>query len=653
MRKMILLLIIILAGCNNTEVVDIVELATLEANSNYLPTTLSLVDGVPVQNGIVYPSFDFQEREKISLSGNWKKLRFSANHELTMNERNESWFKVLELEGDYSSTDFDDSNWESKLIPSPENRMSGAIAPSGAEKYENGVWYRRDFFVESSEVLILKALSMNYIADVFINGEWVGYHEGGFTPFAFDISGFVKQGEINKIAIRIDNPPWGTEKQTIPAQVGTDFFNYTGIIQDIYIEEVPELHVARVDIVTPTLSGEVDIKAIFEHGINQSDFDVKIDVFSTDKSKYFLSPSSMSIIDELVFTVSYENIKAGESFSVINESIKIDDPSIWNVSNPNLYVMKITVGGDVLYSQFGIRTVDTTENEILVNNEPIYLKSIGRHEEWPSFGRTATFDRILEDLTQIRELNVNMVRTGHYPNHLYTYSLLDRMGMLSMSEIPLWQFENNHFLIQNEKRLSDQMFREMVFSEYNHPSIIMWSTQNECNGDVQRLTYNERIVDDLRGNYDDNRLITQSAAADRPGSNDISMEPLDVLGWTIYFGVFHGSTAYDGTIDFLDKVLEEGFYKPVFITEFGYWTGQNGESNDMQYDIYSDTMKALLENSSYNGGNVSGSSFWIYNDWYVNHSNWIDTFGVVKMDRSVKPIYEVIKLDNITIGGSK
>jgi beta-glucuronidase len=109
--------------------------------------------------------------------------------------------------------------------------LSGEERANAAETYEDGVWYRRTIELEKQgdASYILKSLGMSYIADIWINGEWVGYHEGGYTPFALDVAPYLKTG-VNDIRVRIDNPPWGSRSDTIPALAGTDFFNYTGII---------------------------------------------------------------------------------------------------------------------------------------------------------------------------------------------------------------------------------------------------------------------------------------------------------------------------------------------------------------------------------------------------------------------------------------
>src|SRR5690625_624043 len=126
----------------------------------------------------------------------------------------------------------------------------------------------------------------------------------------------------------------------------------------------------------------------------------------------------------------------------------------------------------------------------------------------------------------------------------------------------------------------------MIFSSYNRSSIIMWSMQNESKDVKLRKQYNENLVNEVRTLYDDGRLITQSAAADQPGYDDESMEPLDVLGWTMYFGIFHGSTPYEGTRDFIEKAHEKWPDKPILNTEYGLWSNADGSFLEKQVKLY-------------------------------------------------------------------
>lgn len=645
-----------------------------------LLTTLSLriVDGIdtPFQNGIPVPSFEPQERTTITLHGDWQKQRFQADHQASMMPRDAAWHEELERrEGSYlRGVEFD--AWLPHQIPSPENQLSGEERANAAETYEDGVWYRRSITLEAireGASYTLKSLGMSYIADIWLNGCWIGYHEGGFTPFAFDVTPFLRAGD-NEIRVRIDNPPWGSRNDTIPALAGTDFFNYTGIIQDLYIEVAAQIHVVRADVVPLDIDGRLRCTVIVENrGSEPRQVWLEGTMYEADpaSSSFLNSPLASSIKGPKAATnqpIRSEIILEAMETRVVRLEFAVKQPKLWSAGNPNLYVAEFRLQDavddsveaiDWFHTQFGIRTIKTQKTRILWNECPVFLAGIARHEEWPDTGRTASWERILDDLRQIKRLHANFVRTGHYPNHIYTYLLLDRMGLLAASEIPLWQFETEHFEAQKTKRLADQMWREMILSQYNRPSVMMWSTQNESKDVELRLAYNRRLVRDLRESYDDGRLVTQSAAADQPGAHDPSMEPLDVAGWTMYFGIFHGGTYYEGTRSFLEAAHATYPDKPILNTEFGHWTGENRAEESKQLTVYGDTLRALIEKATVSmdgalrsDGFVAGINFWIMYDWYVNHNQWIDTFGVYSMNRRTpKRISVLIRRDYGAITG--
>ncbi|PLR66442.1 glycoside hydrolase family 2 [Bacillus sp. UMB0893] len=622
---------------------------------------LKMIDGraVPFQNGIPYPSFEPQSRTVKSLAGDWKKKRFDADHDWSMSERNHEWREKEESEG-ITLPSFDDSNWETHSVPLPENMLTGKEEVNGAETYENGVWYRRSFILDDQwdgKAVSLKCLGLSYVGDFWINGRYAGYHEGGFTPFSFDVTSLVNKGE-NMIVVRVDNPPWTTRIDTVPA-VDNDFFNYTGLIHDLFIEAANSVHVVRADIVPKNTEGDLELAVVLENRTDQPhEVTVKGDVYETDYlSKDFLTePDAKSICTKQAKVSGIKGIKitlAPKETRVISYKASIADPKLWSIRTPNLYVLKVIVSDeqaelDAFYSQFGIRTLKAEKAKICLNGDPVFLAGVARHEEWPEYGRTASWDRIKSDFLQIADLSVNMVRTAHYPNHVYTFIMLDRLGLTAMSEIPLWQFETEHYEAQETRGISYQMWREMVYSNFNRPSIIMWSTQNESKDVLLRKAYNERLVSELRDFYNDGRLITQSAAADQPGFEDASMEPLDVAGWTMYFGIFHGSTPYEGTRDFIEKAHAKWPDKPIINTEYGIWSNADKSFIEKQVEIYEDVQLALIEKATVSpqgivndNGYIAGIDYWTVFDWYVNHNKFYQTMGMYHMDRkTTKPLYD-------------
>ncbi|WP_438348047.1 glycoside hydrolase family 2 TIM barrel-domain containing protein [Paenibacillus sp. FA6] len=645
-----------------------------------IQTTMELreIDGlsVPFQNGIPVPSFDAQKRLTLNLAGIWKKERFAADHQFSLSERNDQWFDRLRDEArGRTEVHFNDEDWQTQKLPSPENEIRGLEEANSSETYEDGVWYRRTFNLESeweNKSVTMHALSISYVADVWMNGHWVGYHEGGFTPFALDLTPFVKIGEPNTIVLRIDNPPWGSRADIIPATAGTDFFNYTGVIHDLYIIGTSHCHITRVDIVPLDVEGRVKCNIILENRgpiAMEAIIDGELFDVNSEGERFMNSPFATDIIESRTDwdgKLSWSVVLEPYETRAVETVVQVLQPRLWAFWKPELYVAQFTVtkrgelsdltSFDQFATQFGIRTITTEGTNLLLNERPIFLSGIARHEEWPDTGRSATWERIRDDLVQMRQLmHVNFVRTAHYPNHVYTAVLTDRLGLATVSEIPLWQFTREHFEIQEEKRLSDQMWREMIFSQFNRPSVIMWSTQNESVEVELRTKYNKRLVKDLKENYADGRLTTQSAAADQPGPHDPSMEPLDLAGWTMYFGIFHGSTYYDGTRDFLQKAHELWPDKPVWNTEFGHWSSDGDSMAAEQVKTYSETLQALMERAviSDDGeatlnpeGFIVGIDFWIMYDWYVNHNRWIDTFGICHMDRTtMKPVGENLSQD--------
>lgn len=206
------------------------QIASLEAT-----ISLKQVDGVtiPFQNGFPLPTFEKQNRFTINLGGNWKKQRFDANDNITLAKRDAVGYQNLINEAaNRHQPNYDDSQWQEKLIPSVENQMN--LFPQVPEYFQNGVWYRKNFTVDSAlagKFVKLIFYAVNYVADVWLNGNYVGYHEGGYTSFAFDVSNYINFGGNNVLVVRVDNPEWGSRNDIVP-YTQCDWFNYTGIIHN-------------------------------------------------------------------------------------------------------------------------------------------------------------------------------------------------------------------------------------------------------------------------------------------------------------------------------------------------------------------------------------------------------------------------------------
>ena len=626
-----------------------------------LPATFELknVDGhsIPYQNGMVVPGFEKQNRTLLSLHGAWRKQRFNADHALTLSRRTIPVMNNLTVEAaGRERSNYDDSAWPEKILPAIENELRGY--EKTPEYYENGVWYRRPFKVPDSlagQTVKLHFYAVNYVADVWINGQYVGYHEGGYTAFAFDVSAMLDYGNTNTIAVRVDNPPWGTRKDIVPFYK-VDWFNYTGIIHDVFLEACAPQHIVRTQIVPLTIEGDLSVQTVIANqAAAAQNLRVTLDIFAAEVTAENIASEfaqdvagpavTCSGTSETTLSVDPDSIKIWQT------QLRIAAPQLWYPKTPNLYVLCVSLWQDGVlldqyYSQFGIRTIVTQGAQVLLNGKPVFFTGVARHEDHPDYGRSIPAEVILADIQKIKALNTQFLRSGHYPNHPATFLYCDRVGLAAMEEIPVWWFDNEEeWLIQNNQRhIHEQMWREMIFRDYNRPSLILWSTCNECKEVPNRRAFIQRVHDELDQKYPDGRLVSQSAAADRPGPADESQHACDVAGWTMYFGIFHGGTYYKGTVNFLNKVRDAFPDKPVINTEFGYWSSENGSNENTQVLTFKDTFQALTESGVLKqlgkpnpGGFLMATTWWCAFDWYTcQQTNGYQSMGILHMDRTTK-----------------
>ncbi|MEK7818790.1 MAG: glycoside hydrolase family 2 TIM barrel-domain containing protein [Bacteroidota bacterium] len=640
------------------------QVGTLEATLQL--TSVSDIT-IPYQNGMPVPSFEKQKRTTISLR-NWLKQRFAADHNLSLTHRDSAGYAQLLTEANgRQSPYFNDSWYEPKQIPSVENVLNAN--EKVPEYYENGVWYRSRFTTSDSlknKFAKLNFYAVNYIADVWLNGKYLGWHEGGYTSFAFDVSSALRFDSANVLVVRVDNIPWGTRKDIVPFYK-CDWFNYTGIIHEVYLEFSDKISTTRADIITKDINGLMQSTVVVNNSkLTSENVDVKIQVYSAKND-------SVSLTKEISAELAGAEIAiqgvTQKSFSVPADSINvwrtdftIQNPKLWSPRIPNLYILKVTISQngitkDEFFTQFGVRTIKTIDDKILLNEKVIYLHGVARHEDHPNYGRSIPTNVIFSDLKIVKNVNANYLRTGHYPNHPFTYLAADRIGLIVMEEIPVWWFDDTQsWLYQNFiRRIHYQMFREMVFRDYNRSSIALWSTSNECKDVPGRITFNQSINNELDMLYPDGRLITQSAASDRPGPYDESQAFCDVAGWTMYFGIFYDPYKFGifrGTKYFMIDAHDFFPKKPIIATEFGYWSGETMSQFAKQVMVFDSTYLAfssrvpLLSNGNLNpGGFIAGVTWWCIFDWYSHQqSSGFQSMGLIRMDRlGEKPVMTTLK----------
>ncbi|MEO5712537.1 MAG: glycoside hydrolase family 2 TIM barrel-domain containing protein [Luteolibacter sp.] len=442
--------------------------------------------------------------------------------------------------------------------------------------YEGSLWYRRIIDLEKptdGARSFLRFGAANYRADVYLNGSKLGTHIGGFTPFSFEVTQQLKTG-ANSLVVKVDNK---RSKDAVPT-LNTDWWNYGGLTRSVKFVRTPARFIADHRIwleseETKVISGWVEITGA------AADETVEI------------------TIPELHQTLTAKTDAAGKApfhFTAANLQL-------WSPDQPKLYDVKLTCGSDSISEPVGFRTIRTEGKKILVNGQPVFLRGICIHEDFPinGGGRVNTPEKAGQLLKWAKELNCNFVRLAHYPHNEDMTRLADKMGILVWSEVPVyWTIDwTNPDTYQNaESQLTDEIRRDA-----NRASIIIWSLANETPVSEARTTFLTKLAAKARS-LDSTRLL--SAAMEKhakPGVENVNMvqDPLadvvDIVAFNQYVGW------YDGLPDKCAKISWEIPYdKPVFVSEFGgdARQGRHGDKSErwteeFQEDLYRQTLPML------------------------------------------------------------
>ena len=413
--------------------------------------------------------------------------------------------------------------------------------------YEGLVWYQKRFDtgVGDGERQFLRFGAVNYAAQVWLNGEYLGSHEGGFTPFAFEVTGKLR-AEGNRLVVGADSiRDW----QDVPPPV-TDWETYGGITRSVRLIEVPQTY---VDDAWVRLGDDGQIK-----------LDIALD-----------GPRSAGA----AITLSIQELGIEQSFTADDEGrlqLSLAAPEgleLWSPENPKLYRVVVEAGGDIWADRVGFRTIETRGSEVLLNGERVFLSGISIHEEelGDNPARTITPDAARDLLAVVRnDLNGNFVRLAHYPHGEEMTRAADEMGLLVWSEIPVYW----RIAFANEDTLGHArtMLSEMVLRDRNRASVIIWSVGNETPIDGPRNDFMLRLVEDTRL-LDPHRLVSAALLTERDDSGerpimrlvDPLADHLDVLAVNTYNG-WYGP-------DRPDEVPRIGWDvpadRPLFFSELG------------------------------------------------------------------------------------
>jgi len=344
--------------------------------------------------------------------------------------------------------------------------------------------YRRTFAVPESWAGRRVMIQFNGVDSAFylwVNGEKVGYSEDSRTPAIFDLTKFLRSGE-NTLAVEVYRYSDGAYFED------QDMFRLSGIFRDVFLWS----------------AGDRTIRDYFVHPVldvnlhdGQFSTDVEIQNYANEKQMCVVEAKLLDPAGRIVANVATPSIElnaAGVTKVHIPETV-VKNPLKWTAETPQVYDLQLTLkdaSGRVIEVQrcnVGFRRVEVKNGQFLVNGKPIYFKGVNRHEHSPETGHYVQLPLMVQDVSLMKQFNINAVRTCHYPNVEEWYDLCDRVGLYVISEANI---ESHGMGYEKESLAKDPSWKDahldrmerMVETFKNHPSIIIWSLGNEAGNGV-------------------------------------------------------------------------------------------------------------------------------------------------------------------------
>jgi beta-glucuronidase len=499
-------------------------------------------------------------RPATSLNGEWGAVvdpyfsgLFSFHHE----EKKNGWFLNQKAKpGDPFPVEVDFAKAPKLKVPADWNTQRDSLL-----FYEGPVWYERDFTYEPKEHtrVFLHVGAANYHSWLWVDGQKVCEHEGGFTSFNCDVTAVIHGGD-NFVVAAVDN----TRHEDGVPTLQTDWWNYGGLTRTVSLIEVPDTFIDQYDLHLKRGEGnEIEGWVHLLGGQPNGNVAVQIE------------------IPELGLKTTSTTGEDGRAV------IHFDAPGLkrWSPETPTLYKVKITAGRDSIDELMGFRTIETRGTEILLNGKPIFLRGISIHAEAPYRTGRANTDKDAETLLGwAKELGCNFVRLAHYPHDESMLRAADRMGLLVWSENPVYwavQFDNPKVFLKAQQQLDEE-----IDTSRNHASIILWSMANETPNTEARTHFIEALATHAR-ELDPSRLITAALLVRGEGHtkiiDDALGKALDVIGFNEYIGWYE---QHPETADVTDWRVD--YQKPLIVSEFGgdAKAGLHGGENDRWTEEY-------------------------------------------------------------------
>ncbi|MDE5865425.1 MAG: beta-glucuronidase [Lachnospiraceae bacterium] len=494
-----------------------------------------------------------------------------------------------------------------------------------------GIFYKNVFIIKKTN-LRLEFKAVSHTADLYFDNVFVAHHYNAYTGFA-GIMENVEPG-MHEIKVCVDN----SFSEASALHIPNDYYTYGGITRPAVLEEIGEAYIKNVHF-TPYKSEEI--------------WNCKIEVELENLSNSELSTEVRIGLAETQITESVQIPAHDVAKTILN--ISCMNVQEWNTKFPRLYFLntELLVDGkaiDDYIERVGFREIKMSDNRILLNGRPVFLKGFNRHEDYGTIGNSLPLQLMAQDMDMMQEAGANAVRTCQYPNDERFLDLCDERGMLVWEEnhargLTLESMCNPNF----DKQCRD-CIDEMITQHYNHPSIVIWGILNECDSvsEEGRKKYKNQY-DQIRS-LDASRLTTSATCKH---FQDICLDLPDIVSFNMYSGWYEDVSVkerHEQEMDWIASAGGEG--KPVIVSEFGaaamYGFRDRGHckwSEERQADIIRENLEVYKEDKR-----LSGVFVWQFADCKVTEEGWFfsrarchNNKGVVDEYRRPKEAFDVIK----------
>jgi hypothetical protein len=546
----------------------------------------------------------------------------------------------------------DDGEWAIVTVPHTWN-----VTPDHVD-HHGVAWYRCSFAAPPStqdKLVRLRFEAVFYEARVWLNGVLLGTHEGGYTPFEFDVSAHLLGDAENVLAVRVDNEARPDRIPTPPL----GWHNDGGILRDVSLQVTHRAYVRRQRIVAvPHLVGpdEADEATLTATAWVHNAADellhgtLVVDVLDDASGQSVLDKDQRSTLA----------VAPGQEADV-KWTIRIASPKLWHFDHLNLYRWSTTLlgaDGSPLHTDevvFGVRSIELKEGFVL-NGEPMRLVGFTRHADSPEYGAAEPVEVMKADYDDMKRLNVVLARPVHYPQHPYILDYCDRNGILLIPEVPAWQLRPSQMADPEMRELERQQLREMIESEWNHPSVWAWSVANEI---ASNTPEGRAFIDDMVAyvhELDPTRPVT--FASDKLGLGAWRDAAGDFLMMNEYYGMWHGPKKALAPV--LDVVHATWPDKGLLISEWGFaaaWRDYAGppprdptryydvpegvlpvapQADEVRCQQIADQMPVFRSKPF-----VAGCIYWTYQDYGLRGREYV--MGVVDADRKRRPSWAALR----------